>query len=275
VIPLPEEIIVARADLLMTAIRSSIEVLDRTSSGATLLPEERAHVNQIQRELGEMLAQVSMLRPTAPPLQTTGRARDPSSELVDVRYARNCLDGLVHSRFASRRMLSVALRLVPVIRDVTIDPTQVIGGTVSGRARRTECFLDRVGFVCYTMSRWGSIRQASLASQAAYALGDLRDPQFFVAGLRSRNTAMHALMAAALAIFDDPQSRDALVEYVSTFLEPGSVKNVSFQAVELALIGLAPLPFAGLANELRSHERQVLLGVATAAVDADLVGHPG
>ncbi len=270
VIPLPEDLVAARADLLMADIRSSKEALERTSGSVTLLVEERVHIGKIQRELDEMLTQAALLRPPVVLASFPEHRLNPSTDVVDVRFARRCLDGLVHSRYAAHRMLSVALCLIPVIRDESIDANDVIGGKASGKARRTECFLERVGFVCYAMSRWASIRLASLSSQASYVLGDLRDRQLLIAGLRPGNLAVHPLMAAALAILDDPESRDALVAYISTFLAPGGFRSTSLPAVEVAVLGLAPLPFAGLASELRDHERQVLMEVANAPADADL-----
>jgi hypothetical protein len=71
-------------------------------------------------------------------------------------------------------------------------------------------------------------------------------------------------MAAALAVFDTPESRDALVEYLATFLAPGGSRSTSISAVEVAIVGLAPVPFAGLADQLRAHERQALISVAAA-----------
>jgi hypothetical protein len=77
-------------------------------------------------------------------------------------------------------------------------------------------------------------------------------------------------MAAALAVFDTPESRDALVEYLATFAAPGGSRSTSISAAEVAIVGLAPVPFAGLADQLRAHERQALISIAAATTDPDI-----
>lgn len=264
VVPLPASILSARADLLLAGVRATKEALDQASAPVPLLPGESGHLGDLRAELEGMLAQLTLLRDSTELVSSREYRLNPSTDLADVKYARQCLEGIVHAGFATRRMLSVALRLVPVIRDETINPRTVIGGSAPGRARRTECFLDRIGFICYGLSRWAGIRLATLGSQASHAIGDLRDPRLFIAGLQSGSLAVHTLMAAALAVFDTPESRDALVEYLATFLAPGGSRSTSISAVEVAIVGLAPVPFAGLADQLRAHERQALISVAAA-----------
>lgn len=153
------------------------------------------------------------------------------------------------------RLLSTRL---PLVRTRSFTPRR----SKRVRGRMPERMFDRPALVCYALLRWGGPSNAWLAGLAMPSLGLLRTPDPFVATLQARALQIaQVASAAALAILDTEFARAALVELLRRYVSEG-FQEVTSAAAHAATLGLARLPVAPLALELRDDEHDVLCRVA-------------
>ncbi|MBB4637514.1 hypothetical protein [Longimicrobium terrae] len=263
VIPLSEEILDWRAEALARKIGDCRARLASACAATALLDEESAQTAALDASLVALEEKVRRLRSlsSCTPLRATVEGP------LDVVEAWRSLEGLysmpdgLHERMLSARFT------VPVIRGPIVRPARRRGG------RPVEIRMDRIEFIRYAHARFGNGRSGHFVAQGCHALGDLRTPEPFIAALcDARRTSAHTLAAGALGLLDDPESRDALAEYIVRACEGGErcAPGTSLPACEAAVYGLAPLPFGTLARELRENERQALRLAADATMEVQV-----
>jgi hypothetical protein len=263
-VPLPQTVLHARADLLAAELRGRARALVSACRKAELLVEEHqralADIGELRRLRRDVISLVSQPRPALIDAKVVERvgitaetATKQVTDLLPIQPRNNSAIVGWLGRTALRPADPETKRLQK-----------------AKKRRSVNWMVDRVGFACYSSVKWGGPLLASLGQQAWHAMGDLRTSDLFIAALQDPGaTSVHAPCAAVLGFFDDGPSRGALVDYIHRSLAVrGRVAyGTTVIGVETAVLGLAPLPFGACATTLLPVEQAALWEVAQDGVD--------
>ena len=234
---------------------------ERAVEAAPLEPLELEEARDILRSLDLLLGRLSGLRALLPVATgAPGPVEDREVPGYSLDAAWRELEPVTGYALDNPRGISARLPLVPVLPKPEMYPVR------DGPGRQRVQAFDRIAYALYACSRWGGRRLRYLAGVAASSIGEGRSAAPFLETLSAGRPETHPGAIAALAIFDDPDARDALTAHLERWLA-GTGPASSATAAEFATWGLAPLPFAPGADALDGPEAAVLERLQTHASD--------
>lgn len=261
--PLPELAIGERARALLEAVQAQCACITSAMSRAPLLANERDHAQAVVRQLEQA---GDTLKPLVGGMEGEGIANDaaspsllPDELVIDADEAWRQIAPV--AEFTVARTSQLVGRIRKAVMTVRLHPDKSMRRAGGRQGRRREVYFDRVAFAAWAAMRWAGPGLATIAATGLSALGSLRTPGPFISCLAdSKQSAVHASVAAALSLFDDRVSRAALTDYLvrSVEAEERGEQPLPMSALACAAYGLSQKPMGGLATSLAASERSAL-----------------